>query len=75
MSILLSWHCKLVIVTYKSGRNGLIPFLRLHEASEVLNKYVMAVWSDNFTASFFINSNVTVFVADIEGIQDKVICF
>ena len=31
----------------------------------------MGVWSDNFAASFFISSSVTVFVADIEGIRIK----
>ena len=32
------------------GTKRLNPFFRLHDASEVLNKYVMGVWSDNFTA-------------------------
>jgi len=32
------------------------------------------VWSDNFTAAFFVRFNVTVFVADIKGIQSEVIC-
>jgi len=53
------------------GTKHLNPFLRLHEASEVLNKYVMGVWSDNFTDASFI---VTVFVPDIEGIQNIVRC-
>jgi len=52
------------------GRKRLNPFFRLHQASEVLNKYVTGVWSDNFTAAFF----VTVFVPDIKEIQNKVIC-
>jgi len=51
------------------------PFFRLHEASEVLSKYVMGVWTGNFTATFFVGFIVTVFVPDIEGIQNKVICF
>jgi len=34
----------------------------------------MGVWSDNYTAAFFIGFNVTVFVADIEGIQTKLQC-
>jgi len=41
------------------------PFFRLHEASEVLNKYIMGVWSNNFTAGFFVSFIVTVFVPDI----------
>jgi len=32
------------------------------------------VWSDNFTAAFLVRFNVTVFVADIKGIQSKVLC-
>jgi len=34
------------------GTKRLNPFFRLHKASEVLDKYVMGVWSDNFTATF-----------------------
>jgi len=51
------------------------PFFRLLETSEVLNKYVMwmTVWSDNFTV-FFVSFTVAVFVPDIEGIENKVIC-
>jgi len=37
------------------GTKRLNPFFRLHEASEVLNKYVMGLWSGNFTATFFRN--------------------
>jgi len=33
-------------------------------ASEVLNKYVVGLWSDNFTAAFFVTFIVTVFVPD-----------
>jgi len=47
------------------------PFFRLHEASEVLNDYVMWVWSDNFTAAFFVCFIVTAFVPDIEGMQNE----
>jgi len=36
----------------------------MHEAREVLNKYVMGVWSDNVTAVFFVSFIVTVFVPD-----------
>jgi len=57
------------------GTKPLNPFFRLHEASEVLSKYVMGVWTGNFTATFFVGFIVTVFVPDIEGIQNKVICF
>jgi len=39
-----------------------------------LNKYVMGVWSDNFTAAFFVRFTVTVFVPDIVGIQNKLLC-
>ena len=56
------------------GAKRLNPFFRLHEASEVLNKYVMGVWSDNFTAAFFVSCIVTIFVPDIDAIQNKVIC-
>jgi len=56
------------------GTKRLNPFFILHEASEVLNTYVMGVWSDNFTAAFFVIFIGTVFVPDIEGIQNKVIC-
>jgi len=44
------------------GTKRLNPFFRLHEASEVLNKYVMRVWSDNLTAAFFVSFIVVVFV-------------
>ena len=50
------------------------PFFRLYKVSEVLHKYAIGMWSDNFTAAFFVSFNVTVFVADIEEIQSKVIC-
>jgi len=53
------------------GTKRLNPLFRLHEDSEVLNKHVMGVWSDNFTAAYFVSSIVTVFVPDIEGIQNK----
>jgi len=54
------------------GTKRLNPFFRLYKTSEVLHRYVIGVWSDNFTAAFFVRFNVTVFVADIEGIQSKV---
>jgi len=44
----------------------------LHEASEILNKYVMLVWPDKVNAAIFVSFIVTVFVSDIEGIQNKV---
>jgi len=56
------------------GRKRLNPFFRLHQANEVLNKYVMGVWSDNFTASFFVSFIVTDSVPDIKEIQNKVVC-
>ena len=56
------------------GTKRLNPLFGLHEASEVLNKYVMGVWSDNFTAAFFVSFIVTVSAPAIEGIQNKVIC-
>jgi len=34
------------------GTKRLKPFFRLYKASEVLHKYVMGVWPDNFTAAF-----------------------
>ena len=56
------------------GTKRLNPFFRLHEASEVSNKYSMGVWSDDFTAAFFVIVIVTVFVPGIEGIQNNAIC-
>jgi len=53
------------------GTKRLNPFYKLYKASEVLNKYIMGMWSDNFTAAFFVSFKVTVFVAGIEGIQSK----
>jgi len=53
------------------GTKRLNPLFRFDENSEVLNKYVMGVWSDNFTAAFFVSFIVTVFVPEIEGIQNK----
>ena len=38
------------------GTKRLNPFFTLHEASEVLNKYVMGVWSYNFTTAFWLVS-------------------
>ena len=37
------------------------------------NKYLMTVWSDNFTAGFFVSFNMTVVDPDVEGIHNKVI--
>ena len=54
------------------GQKRLNPFFRLHEASEVLNKYVMWMWSDNFTAAFFVSFIVAVFFLAIEEIQNEV---
>jgi len=51
------------------------PFFTWHETSEVLNKYGIEVWSNNFTAAFFVSFIVTGFVSDIEGIQNKVILY
>ena len=44
--------------------------IQLHKE---LNKYVMGVLSDNFTTGFLVSFIMTVFVPDIEGIQNKVI--
>ena len=40
----------------------------------VLNKYTMGVWSDNFADASFVSFTVTVFVPDIDEIQNEVIC-
>jgi len=56
------------------GTKRLNLLFRLHEVSEVLHKYVMGVWTDNFTAAFFVSFIVTAFVPDIESIQNKVKC-
>ena len=37
--------------------------VQLHRA---LNKYVIEVWPDNFTADFFVSFSSTVFVPDID---------
>jgi len=39
-----------------------------------LNKSVIGVWSDNFTVAFFVRFIVILFVPDIEGIHNKVLC-
>jgi len=39
-----------------------------------LNKYVMGVLSVNFTADVFVSFIMMVFVLDIEGTRNKVIC-
>ena len=57
------------------GTKCLNPFFKLHEASEVLNKYVMWMRWDNFTAAFFVSFIATVFVPDIEEVHNKVIGF
>jgi len=76
MSILFLWRWELLLLRIMCGTKRLNPLFRLglHEAIELLNKYVMGVWSDSFTAAFFVSFIVTVFVPDIEGIQKKVIC-
>jgi len=56
------------------GTKRLNPFFRLHEASEVLDKYVMEVWSNNSPLLFFGSFIVTGFDSDIEGTHYKVIC-
>jgi len=38
-----------------------------------LSKYVVGALSDNFTSGFFVSFIMTVFVPDVEGIQNKVI--
>ena len=50
MGILFSLRWELVIVTYNLWNK--IHFFRLHEASAVLNKYVMGVWSYNSAVAF-----------------------
>jgi len=39
-----------------------------------MQKYVMRVWSGNFTADFSVSFIVTVFDPDVAGIQNIVIC-
>jgi len=56
------------------GTKRLNQFFEFHEASEVLNNYRMGVWSHNFTAAFYVSFILTVFVPDIDEIQNKVIC-
>ena len=48
------------------------PFFRLHKAGEVLNKYVMGVWSDSLAATFVVSFVVAVFVPDVERIRHNV---
>jgi len=53
---LLGWELENWYATYiMCGKNAWIHF-RLHEASEVLNKYVKGVWSDNLNAAFSLMS-------------------
>jgi len=47
---------------------------QIARVSAVLNKYIMGVWSNNFTTAFFISFIVTGFGADIKGIQNKAKC-
>ena len=54
-------------------QNAWIHFQKLHEPSEVFN-FIIGVWSDNFTAAFFVSFIVTVFVPDVEATQNKLIC-
>ena len=57
------------------GTKRLNPFFRLHEASEVLNKYVMGMWSGNSPLPFsLVHCDCFCTVPDIEGIQSKAIC-
>jgi len=56
------------------GTKRLNQFFKFHEAREVLNKYIMGVWSDNFTDAFFVGFIVAVFVPDIEEIRNEVTC-
>jgi len=52
-SFLMRWE--LVTITLMCGTKRLNPFFRLQQAIEVLNKYVMGMWSNwsyNFTATF-----------------------
>ena len=58
--------CFYVIVC---GTKRLNPFYRLHEASEVLN-----INGSVITAAFFVNFIVTVFVPNIKGTHNKIIC-
>jgi len=51
----------------------LSDYTRTVRHSIKINKYWE--WSDNFTAAFFVSFIATAFVPDIEGIQNKVICF
>ena len=55
-----------------NGPKRLNPFFKINETSEVFNKYVMGVWSGNFTAAFFVSFIMTVFAPDIVGIESKV---
>jgi len=54
----------------ESALNWHLQTVQLHRE---LNKYVIGVLSGNFTAGFFVSFIMTVFVPDIEGIQNKVI--
>jgi len=49
------------------GTKRLNPFFRLHEVSEVLNKYVMGVWLDDFNPAFSISFIVTFFCSLCQG--------
>ena len=55
---------QLVTVTYSVWNKTPESIFQITRASEVLNKYAMGLWSDNFTAAFFASFIVTVFVPD-----------
>jgi len=71
MSILFFWRWNWLLLRLMCGTKRLNPIFRLHEASEVLSEYIMGVWSDKCTAAFFVSFIVTVFVPDIEGIENN----
>ena len=72
MSILFLWRRNRSLLRVTFGTKRLNPFFRLHEANVVLNKYIMGLWSDNLIDAFFVSFIVTVFVPDIDGIQNKI---
>ena len=55
--------------------NRLIPFFRLHQTKEVFYKHVSECGQITSPLPFSLVSFVTAFAPDIEGIQNKVICF
>jgi len=70
MSVFFLWRWELVIFTYVLNKTPESIF-QITRGQWCTQKNVIWVRSDNSTAAFFVGFIVTVFVPDIEGIQNK----